>query len=172
MTSLGLHRRAELPGDDEAREVVEHGREIVPAPAGDLEIGEVGLPELVGRRGLVLELVGRLDDDVGRAGDEVVRLEQPIDRGLRDKVCFSSVKRTASSRGLSSGSLQRQVDDLAPDLVGDAVPDPIRLETVDPPGPQARRAGSDRTSGRTSLWECRASPGCARPADAIARPAG
>ena len=47
---------------------------VEPAPARDLEIGEVGLPELVGRRGFVLELFGRLDDDVGRAGNEIVRL--------------------------------------------------------------------------------------------------
>ena len=36
---LRFHRRAELPGDNEAREVVEHGREIVPALSRDLEIG-------------------------------------------------------------------------------------------------------------------------------------
>ena len=74
---LRFHRRAELPGDDEAREVVEHGGEIVPAPARDLEIGEVGLPELVRHRGLVLEFLGRFDDDVGRASDEIVRFQQP-----------------------------------------------------------------------------------------------
>ena len=70
---LRLHRGAELPGDIEAREVVEHGGEIVPAPPRDLEIGEVGLPELAGRRGLVLERLSRFDDDVGGAGDEIVR---------------------------------------------------------------------------------------------------
>src|SRR5882724_2337854 len=68
---LGLHRRAQLPGDDIAREVVEHARQIEPAPADDLQVGEVGLPELVWRRGLVLELVGRLHDDVGGAGDQI-----------------------------------------------------------------------------------------------------
>ena len=67
---LRFHRRTELPGDNEAREVVQHGGEIAPAPARDLEIGEVGLPELVGRRGLVLEFLGRFDDDVGRTGDK------------------------------------------------------------------------------------------------------
>ena len=45
----------------------------LPAPSRDLEIGEVGLPELVGRRGLVPELLGRFDDDVSRAGDKIVR---------------------------------------------------------------------------------------------------
>jgi len=65
---LRLHGRTELPGDNEARVVVQHGGEIVPAPVRDLEIGEVGLPELVGRRGLIPELFGRFDDDVSRAG--------------------------------------------------------------------------------------------------------
>jgi len=51
-----LHRRAELPGDDVAREVVQDRTEVEPAPADHFEIGEVGLPELVWRRGLVLEL--------------------------------------------------------------------------------------------------------------------
>ena len=56
---VGPHGGAQLPRDDVAREVVEDGRQIEPAPADDLEIGEVGLPELVGGGGLVLELVGR-----------------------------------------------------------------------------------------------------------------
>ena len=79
---LGLHRRAQLPGDDVAREIVEDRAQIKPAPADHLQIGEVGLPELVWRRGLVLELVRRLDDDEGRAGDQIMRLEQAVDRGL------------------------------------------------------------------------------------------
>ena len=29
---LGAHRRAQLPGDDVAREVVEHARQVEPAP--------------------------------------------------------------------------------------------------------------------------------------------
>jgi hypothetical protein len=57
---VAAHRGAELPGDDVAGEVVEHGREIIPAPAGDLQVGEVGLPELVGRRGLVRNSDGAL----------------------------------------------------------------------------------------------------------------
>ena len=82
----GTHRGTEPPCHDVTREVVEHGREVVPAPAGDFEVGEVGLPELVDGGGLVLELVRRLDHHIGRAGDEVVRLQQPIDRSLGDKV--------------------------------------------------------------------------------------
>lgn len=71
---LRFHCRAELPGDNEAREVVQHGGEIVPAPARNLEVGKVGLPELVGRGGLVLERLGCFGDDVGRAGNKIVRL--------------------------------------------------------------------------------------------------
>jgi hypothetical protein len=43
------HGGAQLPGHDVAREVVGHGGQIEPAPAGDLEVGEVGLPKVVGR---------------------------------------------------------------------------------------------------------------------------
>ena len=38
----------------------------------------VGLPELVWRRGFVTELIIRFDDDERRAGDQVVRLEEPV----------------------------------------------------------------------------------------------
>jgi hypothetical protein len=75
---LGFHRRAQLPGDDVAREVVEDRRQVEPAPANDLQIGEVGLPQLIGRRRLVLELIGRLDDDEGWAGNQVPCLEQTV----------------------------------------------------------------------------------------------
>src|SRR3546814_9514742 len=34
---LGTHVGAQLPGNDIAREVVEHGREVHPAPPDDLE---------------------------------------------------------------------------------------------------------------------------------------
>src|ERR1700730_3177360 len=47
-----LHRCTELPGDDVAREVVQYRAEVKPAPADDLEIGEVGLPKLVRRSGI------------------------------------------------------------------------------------------------------------------------
>src|SRR3954465_14287905 len=58
-----LHRRTELPGDNVAREVVQYRAEVKPAPAGHLEIGEVGLPKLVRRCRLILELIGGLHDD-------------------------------------------------------------------------------------------------------------
>jgi hypothetical protein len=36
---LGLHGCAQLPGDDVAREVVEDGRQVEPAPTDDFQIG-------------------------------------------------------------------------------------------------------------------------------------
>jgi hypothetical protein len=58
----------------------------VTAPADDLGGGEVGLPELVGRVGLAVEFLGCLDHDVRWAGDQVMRLEQAIDRVFGDEV--------------------------------------------------------------------------------------
>jgi hypothetical protein len=43
--------------------------EIKPNPVQHLDVVKVGLPELVDRRRLVLELAGCLDDDERRAGD-------------------------------------------------------------------------------------------------------
>jgi hypothetical protein len=102
--AVGAHGGAQLPDDDVAREVLEDGRQIEPTPADDLEVSEVGLPELVRRCCLLLELVGRLDDDEGRPGDQIVSLEQPINRRFRDKITSVSVKRVASSRGDRSGT--------------------------------------------------------------------
>ena len=67
----------------------EDGRQIEPTPADDLEVGEVGLPKLIGSRGLVLELIGRLDDDEGWTGDQIVGLEQPIDGQFRKTLANS-----------------------------------------------------------------------------------
>ncbi len=99
-----LHRRAQLPRHDEAREVIQHGREVVPTPADHLQIGEVRLPELVGCGGLVPELVGGFDHDVGRAGDQVLGLEQAVDGRLRDEVAPLVGEAHRQLTWLSSGS--------------------------------------------------------------------
>jgi hypothetical protein len=78
---LGLHRGAQLPGDDVAGEVVEDRRQVEPSPADDLEISEVRLPELVWRRRLILELVRGLHHDEGWAGDQIVGLDLAWRRG-------------------------------------------------------------------------------------------
>ncbi|EAQ35316.1 putative transposase [Nitrobacter sp. Nb-311A] len=108
--------------------VVKHGRQIVPAPAGDLEVGKIRLPELGDGGGLVLELVRRFDHHIGRAGDEVMRLQQSIDRSLREtKYFLSSVNRTASSRGDSSASSSAR-SMIWP--IRDAIPGSIRSRAV------------------------------------------
>ena len=75
---LGPHGGAQLPGDDVAREVVDHGRQIHPAQSDDRKVSEVGLPQLVRPRGLGMEAISRLDHHIGRAGDQVMGLEQTI----------------------------------------------------------------------------------------------
>ena len=95
---------------------------MAPTPAGDLEVGEVGLPELVGRRGLVLERVGCLDDDGSRAGDEIVGLEQAVDGSLRDGIAPLIGEAHGQLAGRQRRLVQRQGDDLAADALGEAVP--------------------------------------------------
>src|SRR5215831_13030941 len=65
-----------------ARSPIEHGGQIEPAPADDLQIGEVGLPKLVwgGRR--IGEAIGRLHQDEGRARDQAMVLQEPINAGF------------------------------------------------------------------------------------------
>ncbi len=72
------HGRAELPGDNVAAVIVEDRAEIEPAPSQYLELGEVGLPKLVDGRCFVLELIGRLQDNERRAGDQVMRFERAV----------------------------------------------------------------------------------------------
>ena len=65
----GLHGRAQLPGDDIARVVIKDRRQIHPAPADDLQIGEVGLPKLIDGACFVSKLISGLDNDERRAGN-------------------------------------------------------------------------------------------------------
>ena len=86
---LGFHRGAELPGNDVAREVVKNRRQVEPTPTGHLQVSEVGLPKLVRRRRLVLELVGGLHHDEGRPSsiEKIVDVDLPRPRSretLRD----------------------------------------------------------------------------------------
>jgi hypothetical protein len=56
-----LHGRAQLPGNDIARVIIKDGPQIHPTPANNLQIGEVGLPQLVDGCCLVSKLIGSLD---------------------------------------------------------------------------------------------------------------
>jgi hypothetical protein len=102
-----------------------HGGEIEPAPAGHLEVGEVGLPELVRGRGLGVELISGLDHDEGRAGDQVVGDQQAVGRGLGDEIALLLGE---AHRQLARGELrlsQGQINDPPALRLGDAVPDPV-----------------------------------------------
>ena len=66
---LGLHRGAQLPGDNVPREVVENVGKIEPSLPHDLDVGEVGLPHLIDGGGFIAELVRSLDDNKGRGGN-------------------------------------------------------------------------------------------------------
>ena len=123
---LGSHVGAQLPGDDVAREVVEHGRQIHPAPPDDLEVGEVGLPHLVRPRGFRVELIGSLDHDIGRAGDQVAGLQQAVNRGFRHEVALPIGEAHGQFPGAQLRLFQRQLDDLVVDARRDAVPHPAR----------------------------------------------
>jgi hypothetical protein len=48
----------------------------------DLEVGEVRLPHLVRAGGFGVELGGGLHHDIGRAGDQIMSLQQPVNRGF------------------------------------------------------------------------------------------
>jgi len=62
--------------------MVEDRAEREPAPPKHFDIGEVSLPKLVDGRRLVLELIGSLEHDEGRAGDQIMRFERAVDRGF------------------------------------------------------------------------------------------
>ena len=56
------------------------------SPTNDFEVGKISLLHLVWADGLGVELVGRLDHDVGRAGNQVIGLQQAINRCFRYEV--------------------------------------------------------------------------------------
>ena len=84
------------------------------------------MPQLVRRRGLVAELIGCLDDHKSGAGDQVVGLEKPANRGFRDKVAPGVRKPDGQFPGRQLRLLQGKIDDLPPDIIRDPVPHPAR----------------------------------------------
>jgi hypothetical protein len=79
--------------DDVAGVIVEDRGQIIPAPANDLEIGKIGLPQRVDCGCLVLKLAGGFHDDEGRAGNQIMGLEQAVNAGLRHEVALGVGKR-------------------------------------------------------------------------------
>ena len=51
--------------------------------ANNFEIGKSGLPKLLLRRRRALDRIGNFNDNEGQAGDEILNLEEPLNRGLR-----------------------------------------------------------------------------------------
>jgi len=82
------HVGAELPRDDVTAVIVENSAEIEPAPAENLDIGEVCLPELVNGRCLIFELTGRLDDDEGGPSDQIMGLQHAVHCRFRYKTAL------------------------------------------------------------------------------------
>ena len=121
---FGLHRRAQPPGDDVTRVVIENGREI--EPACDLEVGEVGLPQLIDRRGLVAELIGRRHHSKGRCANQVLRFEQPINARFGDEVASLIGERHRKLPGAQLGTRKRQLDNLLANRLRHTIPHPTR----------------------------------------------
>ena len=82
LSSFAKQTTAGQRRDDVAAVIVEDCAEIEPSPSEDLDVSEVRLPQLVDCRRLVLELIGRLQDDERRAGDQIMSFERAIHRGF------------------------------------------------------------------------------------------
>ena len=98
---------------------------MCPLPAGARQMREVGWPGWVLCGGFVLELVSGLNDDEGRAGDQVRGLEQAIDRSFRHEVALGIGKSHSQFPRRELRLVKRQCDDPRPDVIGDAVPHSI-----------------------------------------------
>ena len=121
---LGPHCAAQLPGDDGAREAVQHGRRIYPVPSDDREIDEVSLPHLVRTHGLGVEAIRRPDHDLGWTGDQVMGLQQAANRRFQYEVALLVGEPYGQLPGRQLRLIQRQFDDVVMDISQDAVPHP------------------------------------------------
>ena len=71
-----------------------------------------------------MEGIGRFDHDVGRAGDQVVGLQELVNRGFRHEVTLLVSEAHGQLAGAQLGLFQRQLDDLVVDLGRDTIPHP------------------------------------------------
>jgi hypothetical protein len=74
--------------------------------------------DVIKARGRAFELIRHLDHHIGRAGDEIMRLQQPIDRSFRDKVLLLVGEAHSQPPRRQLRNLQCQRDDLAADIIG------------------------------------------------------
>jgi len=103
--------------------VVEDRAEIEPAPADHLEIGEVGLPELVRAACFVPELVGGPDHHMGWCRDQILGAEDAIHGGFRHEVPLLVSIFDRQFPGRQVFVLQGKADDIFANRIRDAVPD-------------------------------------------------
>ncbi len=78
---LSRHGAGQKPGDDIAAVVIHNGGQVVPAPAYDLEVGEVGLPKLMHPFGLVPKLVSGCEHNISWAGHQFLQLAVFLPQG-------------------------------------------------------------------------------------------
>ena len=79
---------------------------------------------MVRRRRLVPERIGRLDNDEGRTGDQIMSLQDPIDGGFGDKVTLRVGEPDRQLPRREFRFLQGKLDDLLANAVRDTVPHP------------------------------------------------
>ena len=120
---LGLHRGAELSGDDVTAVIVEDRAEIEPAPSDDIEIGEVRLLELVWACDLVPELVPSLYHHIVWRGDQIFGAENAVHGRFRDEVALLIGVFDRQFPRRQVFVFQRKIDNMLADLVWDVVPD-------------------------------------------------
>jgi len=74
-----------------------------------------------------MELIGCLDDHEGRTGDQIMGLEQPVDRRFRDEVAPGVGEGDGQFARRQVRLLKCKFDDLIAHLPRNAVPDPCGL---------------------------------------------
>ena len=79
------HVGTKSPGDDVSRVITQYRRQVILTPTDDLEVSEIGLPKLIHSLARVLEAVSSFHQDRRRAGNQVLCLQQPVNRGFRDE---------------------------------------------------------------------------------------
>ncbi len=71
-----------------------------------------------------MELIRRLDHNIGGAGDQIMSLEKPVNAGFRDEVAPLVGEPYRQFPRAQLGVLQGHLDDLVMDIGRDAVPHP------------------------------------------------
>ena len=152
----GLHRRPQHPGDDVACVIIQYRRQVVPAPAHDLQVGKVRLPKLVGPSRWMPKRFRRRQHDEGWTRNQVIRLEDAIDARFREKVALLARQPPCQFPRRSLGIRQRGVDNPLPYRQWNPVPLPTVLEIAVIPA--IKRGSSSGAAHATSVARATPSP--------------